>query len=42
MIINLFISAVFQVLLFLIIPFVWWLVTARKETRFLTWLGIKK
>lgn len=42
MIINLLISAIFQVLLFSIIPFVWWLVTARKETRFLTWLGIKK
>lgn len=42
MIINLLISAIFQVLLFLIIPFVWWLVTTRKETRFLTWLGIKK
>lgn len=42
MIINLLISAIFQVLLFSIIPFVWWLVTARKETRFLTWLGFKK
>ncbi|MCH7322765.1 CPBP family intramembrane metalloprotease [Solibacillus sp. MA9] len=42
MIINLLISAIFQVLLFSIIPFVWWLVTARKETRLLTWLGIKK
>ncbi|WP_274307062.1 CPBP family intramembrane glutamic endopeptidase [Solibacillus daqui] len=42
MIINLLISAIFQVLLFSIIPFVWWLVTARKETRFLTWLGLKK
>ncbi|AWE09259.1 CPBP family intramembrane metalloprotease [Lysinibacillus sp. 2017] len=40
--INLLISAIFQVLLFSIFPFVWWLVTARKETRFLTWLGIKK
>lgn len=42
MIINLLISAIFQVLIFSIIPFVWWLVTARKETRFLNWLGIKK
>lgn len=42
MTINLLISAIFQVLLFSVIPFVWWLVTARKETKFLTWLGIKK
>ena len=40
--VNLLISAIFQVLLFAIIPFIWWLVTARKETRFLTWLGFKK
>lgn len=42
MIINLLISAIFQLLLFSIIPFVWWLVTAKKETSYLTWLGIKK
>ena len=42
MIINLLISAVLQVLLFSLIPFVWWFVTARKEKGFLNWLGIKK
>ncbi|KOS68635.1 CAAX protease [Lysinibacillus contaminans] len=36
------ISAVFQVLLFSVIPFLWWLVFARKEQSFFAWLGLKK
>ena len=41
-IINLLLNAVLQVLLFSIIPFVWWLIFARKKNSFLRWLGLKK
>lgn len=41
-IINLLISAILQVVLFSIIPFVWWLISGRKENSFLKWLGLKK
>lgn len=33
------VSAIFQICLFLLIPFIWWLVTARKQKSFLPWLG---
>ena len=43
---NLFISelsgAVFQVLLFALIPFVWRLISAKKKTNFFEWIGLKK
>ncbi len=42
MIINSAISAIMQVILFSVIPFFWWLFTARKQQSFLTWIGIKK
>jgi len=41
-IIMLLINAVIQVILFSIIPFVWWLVCGRKEGGFFKWLGLKK
>lgn len=37
-----FISALLQVILFSIIPFIWWLSNGRKESGFLNWLGIRK
>jgi membrane protease YdiL (CAAX protease family) len=40
--IEIIISAIFQVLLFSLIPFVWWLLTARKTVGFLSWVGLKK
>ncbi|AJS61428.1 CAAX protease [Paenibacillus sp. IHBB 10380] len=40
--INLLISAILQVILFSIIPFVWWLTCGRKELGFFKWLGLKK
>lgn len=40
--INIFLSAVFQLLLFSAIPLIWWLVTARKQTSFEQWIGLKK
>lgn len=41
-IISLLISAILQVILFSIIPFVWWLIFGRKEAHFFKWLGFKK
>lgn len=36
------ISAVLQIVMFSLLPFVWWLITARKKEGFLSWVGIKK
>ncbi|MHC1684966.1 MAG: CPBP family intramembrane glutamic endopeptidase [Clostridiaceae bacterium] len=41
-IINSLISAILQIILILIIPFTWWLVSGRKECNFLRWIGLKK
>ena len=41
-IINLLISTILQAILFLIIPFIWWVNHGRKECNFLKWLGLKK
>ena len=41
-IINLLISAIAQVILFSIIPFIWWIITSKKQSNFLNYLGIKK
>lgn len=35
-------NAIFQVILFSVIPLIWWLVTARKKESFFKWLGLKK
>jgi len=40
--VNKIISSILQIILFSIIPFVWWLVTARKKQRFTEWIGLKK
>lgn len=42
MFLNQLLNAVFQVVLFSVIPLVWWFVTARKKENFFKWLGIKK
>jgi len=39
---NLFINSIMQVILFTIIPLIWWLVFWRKKEPFLKWLGFKK
>lgn len=41
-IISMMLSAIIQVILFSIIPFIWWFVTARKKENFLRWIGLKK
>ena len=40
--IEIILGAVFQVLLFSLIPFIWWLITARKTTGFFNWIGLKR
>ena len=43
---NLFIdkliSSILQIILFAIVPFIWWFVTARKHQKFSQWIGLKK
>lgn len=40
--INKVISSILQIILFAIIPFVWWCITARKQQSFPKWIGLKK
>ena len=40
--IQYFIDAVFNLLLFSFIPFLWWMFFYRKKEKFLSWIGIKK
>ena len=40
--INKIVSSILQIILFAFIPFVWWLVTARKQQKFSQWIGLKK
>ena len=42
MFLNQLINAVIQVVIFSIIPLIWWLITARKKENFLKWIGLKK
>ena len=37
-----FLGAVFQLLIFSLVPFIWWLITARKKESFFKWIGLKK
>lgn len=43
---NLFInkiaSSILQIILFSIIPFIWWFVTERKKQKFTEWIGLKR
>lgn len=36
------ISSAIQIIIFSLVPFIWWLVTARKKCGFFEWIGIKK
>ena len=35
-------GAIIQVILSILIPFIWWFISARKKTNFFAWIGIKK
>ena len=36
------ISSIVQIILFSLIPFIWWLIAGRKECGFFKWIGLKK
>lgn len=42
MFLNQTLNAVIQVVLFALVPFFWWLITARKKESFWSWIGLKK
>jgi membrane protease YdiL (CAAX protease family) len=42
LLIQMLINSVIQIVLFSFIPFVWWMITARKKMNFFKWLGLKK
>ena len=39
---NIIVNSVIQIVIVGIIPFIWWLVTARKKESFFAWIGLKK
>lgn len=41
-IVNVAISGVLQVVVFGIVPWVWWLVAARHKQSFLQWIGVRR
>lgn len=40
--INIILSSIGQIILFTVVPFIWWIITARKQQSFFKWLGLKK
>lgn len=42
MFINKLFSSVLQIVVFTVVPFIWWLITARKKESFFSWIGLKK
>lgn len=42
MLVSIIISSVFQIILFSLIPFIFWFITSRKKMSFLDYIGIKK
>ena len=42
MLVSIVISSIFQIILFSLIPFVFWLIASRKKMSFLEYIGIKK
>lgn len=39
--VNEVISSVIQIVLFALVPFVWWLIAGRKKAGFFEWIGLK-
>lgn len=42
MFLNVLVSSIFQLILLALIPFIWWLCTARKTESFFKWIGVSK
>ena len=41
LLVNKLISSLIQIIIFTVIPFIWWLITARKKQKFNEWIGLK-
>lgn len=39
---NIILNSIIQLIIFSLIPFIWWLLTARKKEGFFKWVGLKK
>ena len=39
---NKVVSSIIQIILFALIPFIWWLISGREQEKFTQWIGIKK
>lgn len=35
-------NSIIQIIIFSLIPFLWWLITSRKKMNFFEWIGLKK
>lgn len=42
LLLNKVVSSVLEIIVFSIVPLIWWLITARKKENFFKWLGLKK
>lgn len=42
LLLNKVVSSIVQIIIFAIIPFIWWIITARKKCSFANWIGLKK
>lgn len=40
--INKILGSVVEIVLFALVPFIWWIITARKETSFFQWIGLRR
>lgn len=42
LLIQIILNSIIQILLFTLIPFIWWCITARKNKNFFQWIGLKR
>ena len=42
MLTQVLLNSIFQIVLFSLIPLIWWLITARKQQGFFVWIGLKR
>lgn len=39
---NKIVSSIFQIIISLLLPFIWWFILGHKQEKFTTWMGLKK
>lgn len=42
LLLNKVVSSAVQIIIFAFIPFIWWIITSRKQCKFTEWIGLKK